>query len=134
MITTLSGYRGPQLVTLQGEDVQLQPQDWHFFNKGYVTEPEYNYLCSRYPELMGGFSLKGLVKGIGKGIKGIVTAPVKAVQSVFKGASGADEREAAAKQQIALMQQQEAQKAENMKKLLMIGVPAALALLLIMRR
>ena len=134
MNTLVSGYSGPQLVTLQGEDVYLTPADWGLFRKGYITEQEHNYLCSRYPELMGGFSFKGLVKGIGKGIKGVVMAPVNAVKSVIKGASGADEREAAAAKQLALMQQQEAQKKEQIKKMLMIGIPAALALLLIMQR
>lgn len=133
----------PTLVTLEGEELRdyediaeymgIEYNDVVLIGSGAITTRDLYYLNAKYPEYMGAWPviIAKIAGAIGSGVKGIVSA-VKKRKAEKKAKSQANS--AAAQQQALMlqMQQQQAAKAAQTKKLLMIGIPAGVALLLIM--
>lgn len=111
-----------QLMTLQGNNSGRQVRLVRIIERGYMTPAESN----NYPELMG--------------IIPIIGAIAAAVPAIATGIGGLIKTWNEGKQtsaQNTILQQQlqlEAARSEQMKTLLMIGVPAAIVLVLILSR
>lgn len=148
----------PTLVTLEGEQMDaaevaellgIDEDDAYYLGRcaGRLSGDDIAYLNAKYPELMGawpllakaaGFLAKGgkkLFSGIGKAIRKRRERKKKAKQAKSQAAAQKVAIQAAQQRQYQMVQMQEAAKAAQKKKLLMIGLPlAAVALFLVMNQ
>lgn len=140
----------PQLVTMQGDNAYygidlymgMEPMDRRILDKGYVTPAEEKYLYSTYPELMGFLpAILAAIPAAAAGIGGIISA-VKGKKPSPQNTQQANDATVAALQaeiqELARQREQETllaqQKAQQRQILIMIGVPAAAAILFLLNK
>lgn len=134
----------PTLVTLEGEELYdvsdvaeylgIEYGDVELIGSGALTVADLAYLDAKYPEYMGAWPaiIAKIGGAVASGVKGIVSAVRK--RRAKRKAKSSSQPSAVAQQQALMlqMQQQNAAKQAQMKKIMMIGIPAGIGLILLL--
>lgn len=141
----------PTLVTLEGEFPEpamtfeeierflgIEYEDAELLGSGAFTYADLDYLNRKYPELMGAWPaiLAKIGGAVASGVKGIVRAVKRRRAKRKKKSSSQPSAVQQAQQRLIAMQIQQAQarkvQQDRTKKILMIGIPAGIGLILLM--
>lgn len=129
----------PQLVTMEGERIDkklslmgIDAADKKVLSKGYLTPAEKHYFSKKHPELMGFLPLLlAALPAVLTGVSAVVTA-TKSPQN--NEASNQAALQAAVQAQAERDAALQAAKNEQIKTLLMFGVPAALIIVVLLMK